>query len=65
MQPIIGRGCGHQGLRTRRTLTEAFGPHATYNGLMRKKRIDWDLIVGLLCGAIVAALPVILWMGWI
>ena len=42
--------------RTPRTLTDAFGPAATYRGLMRESRADRvDRLIGRFCFAIVIA----------
>lgn len=47
----IGRAYGHQGLRTHRTLNDAFGPYARLAVQERAKVAD--RIVGLVCAVIV------------
>lgn len=58
-RPIIGRTADHRGLRPPRTLTEAFGPHATYNGLTSaqvRRSLVIDRINGVACAVIAVCL---------
>lgn len=59
MSTIISRNATHKGLRTARTLTEAFGPHATYNGLTSaqvRRSLVIDRINGVACAVIAVCL---------
>lgn len=56
---IIGRTADHRGLRTPRTLTEAFGPHASYAGLERAHRAGTlDRISGFGCALVLVGIAV-------
>ena len=62
--PIVGRNATHKGLRTARTLQEAFGPHASYAGLERAHRTGrLDRIVGRACLAALAGTVLALLSG--
>jgi len=64
MNTIVGRHATHKGLRTARTLTEAFGPHASYAGLERAHRAGvMDRIVGIGCAAVLAGIVAALVAG--
>lgn len=66
MNTIIGRNATHKGLRTARTLTEAFGPHASYAGLERAHRAGvLDRVVGIGCAVALAGIVAALVAGWI
>ena len=56
---IIGRNATHKGLRTARTLHEAFGPHASYAGLERAHRAGkLDRLVGIGCALVLVGIAV-------
>ena len=64
MNIIVGRNATHKGLRTARTLTEAFGPHASYAGLERAHRTGvLDRIVGIGCAVALAGIVAALVAG--
>ena len=64
MNTIIGRNATHKGLRTARTLTEAFGPHASYAGLERAHKTGvLDRVVGIGCAAVLAVIVAALVAG--
>ena len=64
MSTIISRNATHKGLRTARTLTEAFGPHASYAGLERAHRTGvLDRVVGIGCAAVLAGIVAALLAG--
>ena len=64
MNTIVGRNATHKGLRTARTLTEAFGPHASYAGLERAHRAGTlDRLVGFGCALVLAGIIVALIAG--
>ena len=66
MNTIVGRNATHKGLRTARTLHEAFGPHASYAGWERAHRAGvLDRIVGIGCAAVLAVIVAALVAGWI
>lgn len=57
--PIVGRNATHKGLRTARTLQEAFGPHASYAGLERAHRAGkLDRLVGIGCTLVLVGIAV-------
>ena len=59
MNTIIGRNATHKGLRTARTLQEAFGTHASYAGLERAHRAGkLDKIVGIGCALVLVGIAV-------
>ena len=61
---IISRNATHKGLRTPRTLAEAFGPHATYAGLERAHRAGTlDRIAGFGCALALAGVVAALVAG--
>ena len=61
---IISRNATHKGLRTARTLHEAFGPHASYAGLERAHRAGkLDKIVGIGCALVLAGVVAALVAG--
>ena len=61
---IIGRTADHRGLRTPRTLTEAFGPHASYAGLERAHRAGiLDKLVGIGCALVLVGIVAALVAG--
>lgn len=64
MNTIVGRNATHKGLRTARTLTEAFGPHASYAGLERAHRAGvMDRVVGIGCAVALAGIVAALVAG--
>lgn len=64
MSTIISRNATHKGLRTARTLHEAFGPHASYAGLERAHRTGvLDRVVGIGCAAVLAVIVAALVAG--
>lgn len=64
MNTVIGRNATHKGLRTARTLTEAFGPHATYAGLERAHQTGiLDKLVGIGCALVLAGVVAALVAG--
>lgn len=64
MNTVIGRNATHKGLRTARTLHEAFGPHATYAGLERAHRAGTlDRIAGFGCALVLAGVVAALVAG--
>ena len=66
MSTIVGKNATHKGLRTARTLHEAFGPHASYAGLERAHRAGvLDRVVGIGCAAVLAVIVAALVAGWI
>ena len=66
MNTIVGRNATHKGLRTARTLHEAFGPHASYAGLERAHRTGvLDRIVGIGCAVVLAGIVAALLAGWL
>lgn len=62
-RPVIGR-CAPLRTRTARSLEEAFGcgPH-NRPALRRSKKLDLDMVIGIVCVAIVLALPWLTWKG--
>ena len=59
MSTIVGKNATHKGLRTARTLTEAFGPHASYAGLERAHRAGkLDKLVGIGCALVLVGIAV-------
>lgn len=58
-RPIIGRRADFRSPHTPRTLGEAFGPHATYNGLTSgqvRRSLVIDRINGVACAVILVCL---------
>lgn len=47
----ISRTCGHQGLRTHRTLSDAFGPYARLAVQERAKKVD--RIIGVVSAVVI------------
>ena len=57
MSTIVGKNATHKGLRTARTLHEAFGPHASYAGLERAHRAGkLDRLVGIGCARVLVGI---------
>lgn len=64
MSTIIGRNATHKGLRTARTLTEAFGPRASYAGLERAHRAGkLDKLAGIGCALVLVGIVAALLAG--
>ena len=60
--PIIGIATGHTGLRTHRTLADAFGPGAKYHGLRSRRSTRLDRALGLSClAAVCATVALLVW----
>lgn len=53
MKPVIGSALSNRGLRTPRTLGEAFGPAATYRGLVNDHERA-DRLIGRVCALVLA-----------
>ena len=57
MSTVVSRNATHKGLRTARTLHEAFGPHASYAGLERAHRAGkLDRLVGIGCALVMVGI---------
>ena len=57
MSTVVSRNATHKGLRTARTLHEAFGPHASYAGLGRAHRAGkLDRLVGIGCALVLVGI---------
>ena len=66
MSTIVGKNATHKGLRTARTLHEAFGPHASYAGLERAHRAGkLDRLVGIGCALVLVGIAVAFLAGLI
>lgn len=66
MSTIVGKNATHKGLRTARTLHEAFGPHASYAGLERAHRAGkLDKLVGIGCALVLVGIAVAFVAGFI
>lgn len=64
MNTVVSRNATHKGLRTARTLHEAFGPHASYAGLERAHRAGkLDKLVGIGCALVLVGIAVALVAG--
>lgn len=61
---IVSKHATHKGLRTPRTLTEAFGPTATYSGLLRESiSARVDRLIGRFCAAVVVGTIALISLG--
>ena len=64
MNTVVSRNATHKGLRTARTLHEAFGPHASYTGLERAHRSGkFDRLVGIGCALVLVGIVTALIAG--
>ena len=61
---IVSKYATHKGLRAPRTLTEAFGPAATYRGLMRESTsARVDRIIGRFCVVVIVGTLIVMTLG--
>jgi len=64
MSTVVSKNATHKGLRTARTLHEAFGPHASYAGLERAHRAGkLDKLAGIGCALVLVGIVAALLAG--